>query len=59
MNIYASLSMCRKLPTKCFLGTNLNAAVSILNKCRKFFYKMQENFLQVNTSAGKFPTGEY
>ena len=62
---FASHVMCRKLvsyksagnfPTKCFLGTNLNATVSILNMCRKFSYKMQENFLQVNTSAGKFPT---
>ena len=58
---FSRIFLCRKLvsyksagnfPTKCFLGTNLNATVSIL----KFSYKMQENFLQVNTSAGKFPT---
>ena len=65
---FASHVMCRKLvsyksagnfPTKCFLGTNLNATVSILNMCRKFSYKMQENFLHTSvkccTSAGKFP----
>ena len=46
-------------PTKCFLGTNLNTTVFILNMCRKFSYKMQENFLHTSvkccTSAGKFP----
>ena len=65
---FASHVMCRKLVsyksagnflTKCFLGTNLNATVSILNKCRKFSYKMPENFLHTSvkccTSAGKFP----
>ena len=61
---FASHVMCRKLvsyksagnfPTKCFLGTNLNATVSILNMCRKFSYKMQENFCaKCCTSAGKF-----
>ena len=62
---FASHVMCRKLasyksagnfPTKCFLGTNLNTTVSILNMCRKFSYKLQENFLHMSTSAGKFPT---
>ena len=65
---FASHVMCRKLvsyksagnfPTKCFLGTNLNATVSILNMCRKFSYKMQKNFLHTSvkccTNAGKFP----
>ena len=62
---FASHVMCRKLasyksagnfPTNCFLGINLNTTVSILNMCRKFSYKMQENFLHMSASAGKFPT---
>ena len=62
---FASHVKCRKLasyksagnfPTKYFLGRNLNSSVSILNVCKKFSYKMQENFLHMSTSAGKFPT---
>ena len=56
---HTSYKSAGKFPTKCFLGTNLNATVSILNMCRKFSYKIQENFLHTSvkccTSAGKFP----
>ena len=98
MDIYASLSMCRKLvsytsqklasyrsagksPTKCDCWLNFSRIfcftcnvqeTSFLQKCRKFSYKMlwwykfehyclyfehvQEIFLHMRTSAGKFST---
>ena len=49
------LQKCRKVSAKCFIDTNLNTTVSVVNMCRKISYT---RVAQWCTSAGRFPTHE-